>query len=163
MVKRSAGILPYRKKGPTLEVLLGHPGGPYWKRRDQGAWSILKGEYAEDENPEAAARREFIEESGWTLAAPLEPLGETRQRSGKIIIAYAAQADFDTATLSSNVFELEWPPGSNETQSFPEIDRANWFALAEASMKIVPDQVTFLDRLAAGLAQGHAESRQSQV
>ena len=153
MVRRSAGILVYRWRNRRLEVLLGHPGGPYWRRRDRGAWSILKGEYAQDENPEAAARREFREETGWTLTAPLEPLGEIRQRNGKIITAYAAGADFDTATLNSNVFELEWPPGSKKMQSFPEIERADWFVLAEASRKIVPGQVAFLDRLAAGLAR----------
>lgn len=159
MTRRSAGILAYRWKGLRLEVLLGHPGGPYWSRRDQGAWSILKGEFQEGENTESAARREFTEESGWTVAVPLEPLGEIRQRSGKIIIAYAAQADFDTATLSSNMFEIEWPPGSKKTQSFPEIDRADWFALAEAGMKIAPGQAGFLDRLAVGAARPRAGGR----
>jgi predicted NUDIX family NTP pyrophosphohydrolase len=124
MVRRSAGILAYRWKGPRLEVLLGHPGGPFWSRRDQGAWSILKGEYEESENPESAARREFTEESGWTLSVPLESLGEIRQPSGKIVTAYAAEADFDPATLRSNVFEMEWPPGSKRAQLFLEIDRA---------------------------------------
>lgn len=123
MVRRSAGILAYRWKGPRLEVLLGHPGGPFWSRRDQGAWSILKGEYEESENPESAARREFTEESGWTLSVP-QPLGEIRQPSGKIVTAYAAEADFDPATLRSNVFEMEWLPGSKRAQSFPEINRA---------------------------------------
>ncbi len=150
MARRSAGILVYRSQGPRLEVLLGHPGGPFWSRRDQRAWSILKGEYAEGEDPEAAARREFAEETGWSLTGPLEPLGEIRQRGEKIVTAYAACADFDTATLSSNTFELEWPPGSNRTQSFPEIDRAEWFTLEEAGLKIVPGQAGFLDRLAAG-------------
>lgn len=124
MVRRSAGILAYRWKGPRLEVILGHPGGPFWSRRDQGAWSILKGEYEESENPESAARREFTEESGWTLSVPLESLGEIRQPSGKIVTAYAAEADFDPATLRSNVFEMEWPPGSKRAQLFLEIDRA---------------------------------------
>lgn len=159
MARRSAGILVYRWKGQGLEVLLGHPGGPFWSRRDQGAWSILKGEYEEGENPEAAARREFAEESGWTLAAPLEPLGEITQRGGKIITAYAAEADFDPATLSSNVFEMEWPPGTQRTQSFPEIDRAGWFALAEAGVKIVPGQAGFLDRLVAGPARVRGRDR----
>ncbi|MGN6146748.1 MAG: NUDIX domain-containing protein [Mesorhizobium sp.] len=159
MVRHSAGILVYRWKGLRLEVLLGHPGGPFWSRRDQGAWSILKGEYEESENPEAAARREFTEESGWTLSAPLEPLGEIRQRSGKIVTAYAAEADFDPATLRSNVFEMEWPPGSKRTQSFPEIDRACWFVLAEAGTKIVPGQAGFLDRLVAGPARVRDRNR----
>ena len=155
MAKRSAGILAYRWKDRRLEVLLGHPGGPYWNHRDQGAWSILKGEYREGEDPEAAAQREFMEESGWTLSVPLEPLGEIRQRSGKIITAYAAEADLDPGTLRSNVFEMEWPPGSKRTQFFPEIDRAAWFALAEASAKIVSGQTGFLDRLTSGLARLH--------
>jgi predicted NUDIX family NTP pyrophosphohydrolase len=148
MARRSAGILAYRWEGLRLEVLLGHPGGPFWSRRDQGAWSILKGEYEESEDPETAARREFTEESGWILATPLEPLGAIRQRGGKIVTAYAAQADFDPATLRSNVFEMEWPPGSKRTQ----FDRAGWFTLTEAGMKIVPGQAGFLDRLLAGLA-----------
>ncbi len=159
MVRRSAGILVYRWKGPRLEVLLGHPGGPFWSRLDQGAWSILKGEHEESENPEAAARREFTEESGWTLSVPLEPLGEIRQRSGKIITAYAAEADFDPATLRSNIFEMEWPPGSKRTQSFPEIDRAGWFVLAEAGTKIVSGQTGFLDRLVAGPARVRDRNR----
>lgn len=142
-----------------MEVLLGHPGGPFWSQRDQGAWSILKGEYEESENPEAAARREFTEESGWTLSVPLEPLGEIRQRSGKIVTAYAAEADFDPATLRSNVFEMEWPPGSKRTRSFPEIDRACWFVLAEAGTKIVPGQAGFLDRLVAGPARVRDRNR----
>ena len=147
MAKRSAGILAYRWKDRRLEVLLGHPGGPYWNHCDQGAWSILKGEYEESENPEAAARREFMEESGWTLSVPLEPLGEIRQRSGKIVTAYAAEADFDPATLRSNVFEMEWPPNSGQMQSFPEVDRAGWFPLQQAREKIVEGQIPFLDRL----------------
>lgn len=159
MARRSAGILVYRWKGRGLEVLIGHPGGPYWSRRDEGAWSILKGEYEEGEDPEAAARREFAEETGWTLAARLEPLGEIRQPGGKIIAAYAAEADFDTATLSSNAFDLEWPPGSKKTRSFPEIDRVDWFTLAEAGVKIVPGQAGFLDRLAAGLARVRGDGR----
>lgn len=159
MARRSAGILAYRWQGPRLEVLLGHPGGPFWSRRDRGAWSILKGEYEKGEDPEAAARREFNEETGWTLAVPLEPLGEIRQRGGKIVAAYAAQADFDTATLASNAFEMEWPPGSGRIRSFPEIDRAEWFPLAEAAAKIVTGQAGFLDRLAAGLAPASARNR----
>lgn len=151
MVKRSAGILACRWQGSRLEVLLGHPGGPFWSRRDQGAWSILKGEHEEGEAPESAARREFTEETGWAVAVPLEPLGEIKQSGGKIITAYAAQVDFDIATLASNTFEIERPPGSGKEQSFPEIDRTEWFTLAEASAKIVPGQAGFIERLAAGL------------
>lgn len=152
MARRSAGILPYRRRQSFLEVLLGHPGGPFWRRRDKGAWSILKGEYEGGEDPVAAARREFAEETGWTVKAPLESLGEIRQSGGKIITAYATQADFDTATLNSNAFVLEWPPGTSRMQSFPEIDRAQWFPLEDAMQAIVPGQAEFLDRLAAGIA-----------
>ncbi len=153
MPRRSAGILPYRQKGGALEVLLGHPGGPFWRSRDLGAWSILKGEYDAGEDSEAAALREFTEETGWSLDVALEPLGEIRQRSGKIVTAYAAHADFDVATLVSNTFDLEWPPRGGTVQRFPEIDRAQWFNLADACATIVPGQAAFLDRLAAGL--GH--------
>jgi predicted NUDIX family NTP pyrophosphohydrolase len=151
MIRRSAGILAYRWRQNALEVLLGHPGGPFWSRRDEGTWSILKGEYEGDEDLEAAARREFTEETGWVMTAPLEPLGEIRQRGGKIVTAYAARADFDPATLVSNTFQMEWPPGSGRMRPFPEIDRVQWFTLADAEAKIVPGQVGFLDRLAAGL------------
>lgn len=151
MIRRSAGILAYRWRQNALEVLLGHPGGPFWSRRDEGTWSILKGEYEGGENPEAAALREFTEETGWVMTAPLEPLGEIKQRGGKAVTAYAAQADFDPATLVSNTFRMEWPPGSGRMRPFPEIDRVQWFTLADAEAKIVPGQAGFLDRLAAGL------------
>lgn len=152
MPRRSAGILPYRRNGGVIEVLLGHPGGPFWRARDLGAWSVFKGEYDESENAEAAALREFGEETGWSLDVALEPLGEVTQRGGKIVTAYAARADFDAATLVSNTFELEWPPRGGIMQSFPEIDRAQWFSLTEARARIIPGQVAFLDRLAAGPA-----------
>jgi predicted NUDIX family NTP pyrophosphohydrolase len=151
MIRRSAGILAYRWRQNALEALLGHPGGPFWSRRDEGTWSILKGEYEGGENPEAAARREFTEETGWVMTAPLEPLGEIKQRGGKIVTAYAAQVDFDPATLVSNTFQMEWPPGSGRMRPFPEIDRVQWFTLADAEAKILPGQAGFLDRLAAGL------------
>ncbi len=138
-------------------MLLGHPGGPFWRSRDLGAWSILKGEYDPDESPEAAALREFTEETGWSLDVALEPLGEVRQRSGKIVTAYAARADFDVATLVSNTFEMEWPPHGGTLQRFPEIDRAQWFNLTDACARIVPGQGAFLDRLAAGL--GHVTAQ----
>jgi predicted NUDIX family NTP pyrophosphohydrolase len=151
MIRRSAGILAYRWRQNALEVLLGHPGGPFWSRRDEGTWSILKGEYEGGENPEAAALREFTEETGWVTIAPLEPLGEIKQRGGKVVTAYAVQADFDPATLVSNTFQMEWPPGSGRMRPFPEIDRVQWFTLADAEAKILPGQAGFLDRLAAGL------------
>jgi predicted NUDIX family NTP pyrophosphohydrolase len=156
MTRRSAGILAYRRRD-SLEVLLGHPGGPFWSRRDEGSWSILKGEYDEGEDPEAAARREFNEETGWVVTGPVEPLGEIRQRGGKIVTVYAAEADFDPATLVSNIFTLEWPPRSSRMRSFPEIDRVQWFTLAEAGSKVVPGQAGFLDRLAAGLPRARAD------
>ena len=153
MTRRSAGILAYRWRRDSLEVLLGHPGGPFWSRRDDGSWSILKGEYDEGEDPEAAARREFTEETGWAVTVPIEPLGGIRQRGGKIVTAYAAEADFDPATLVSNAFKLEWPPGSGRIRPFPEIDRVQWFTVAEAESKIVPGQAGFIDRLAVGLSR----------
>jgi len=154
MVRRSAGIVVYRIVKRGIEVLLVHPGGPFWKNRDLGAWSIPKGEYAEGEDVEAAARREFAEETGWPPGTELAPLGDVRQRGGKLVTAFAAQGDFDAATLASNTFEMEWPPGSRRRQSFAEVDRAGWFTLAEARKKILPAQAELLDRvekLCAGL------------
>jgi predicted NUDIX family NTP pyrophosphohydrolase len=147
MAAKSAGILVYRRRAGTIEVLLVHPGGPFWARRDTGAWSIPKGEYSDDEDAEAAARREFAEETGWTIKGELKPLGEVRQKAGKAVTAFAGRGDFDPATLNSNRFEMEWPPKSGRTASFPEVDRAGWFGLAEAAEKIIEGQRTLLDRL----------------
>lgn len=126
-------------------------GGPFWARKDEGAWSIPKGEYAPDEEPLAAARREFAEELG--APAPVdvryEALGSVRQRGGKVVTVWAAESDFDASVITSNTFEMEWPPGSGHRQAFPELDRAAWFDLAVARLKIVPAQVEFLDRLVA--------------
>jgi predicted NUDIX family NTP pyrophosphohydrolase len=130
-------------------VLLAHPGGPFWRRRDDGAWSIVKGEYGEDEDAEAAARREFAEETGWPVAGPLLLLGELRQAGGKQVTAFALERDFAPETMRSNLFEIEWPPRSGTLQSFPEIDRVGWFDLATARRKILPAQAPFLDRLEA--------------
>ena len=149
MAARSAGIVVYRKRAETIEVLLVHPGGPFWSNRDSGAWSIPKGEYPEDEDAEAAARREFEEETGWTIASDLLPLGEIRQKAGKTVTAFAAEGDFDTASLDSNRFEIEWPPKSGRIAAFPEVDRAGWFALDEAREKIIEGQRPLLDRLEA--------------
>lgn len=149
MAAKSAGVLVYRKQGGALQVLLVHPGGPFWAKRDAGAWSIPKGEYADEEQPEAAARREFAEETGWTLAGDLTPLGEVRQKAGKAVTAFSAEGDFDPATLKSNDFEMEWPPRSGRRKSFPEVDRAKWFSLEEASEKMIEGQRPLLDRLAA--------------
>jgi predicted NUDIX family NTP pyrophosphohydrolase len=150
--KRSAGILLYRAAAAAApEVLLVHPGGPYWAKRDLGAWTIPKGEYEEEEAARACALRELGEELG--PAAPrlqseqLIDLGAVRQKSGKVVEAWAAEGDFDPAALSSNTFVLEWPPRSGAEREFPEVDRAEWFGLDEARHKIIAAQAEFLDRL----------------
>jgi predicted NUDIX family NTP pyrophosphohydrolase len=144
----SAGLLLHRIRDGRREVLLGHMGGPFWARKDEGAWSILKGEYAEGEDPLAAARREFEEETGSAApaGAALE-LGEVRQSSGKRVTAWAVEGDFDPSTLRSNTFEIEWPPRSGRMREFPEIDRAAWFDTATARTKLVRAQTAFVDRL----------------
>jgi predicted NUDIX family NTP pyrophosphohydrolase len=151
MALKSAGVLLYRREGGELRVLLVHPGGPFWAKKDAGAWSIPKGEYAEGEEPEAAARREFEEELGIALDIELRPLGEAVQPSRKRVIAFAGEGDLDIAAIRSNSFEIEWPPRSGKRQSFPEIDRAGWFTLDEARAKILPGQRVFLDRLSERL------------
>jgi predicted NUDIX family NTP pyrophosphohydrolase len=143
----------YRNAASKLEVLLVHPGGPYWRRKDEGAWTIPKGEMNTDEDAAAAAIREFSEETGLVLAAPLQPLGEIRQRGGKRVIAFAVEGDLDVAAITSNSFEIEWPPRSGKMQSFPEIDRAEWFDLPAAHVKIIDGQRPLLDRLAECLGQ----------
>jgi predicted NUDIX family NTP pyrophosphohydrolase len=145
---KSAGILLYKSENGALKVLLVHPGGPFWARKDAGAWSIPKGEYAEGEDPQAAARREFEEELGVALEGELEPLGEAVQPSRKRVLAYAVEGDLDPDGIVSNVFEIEWPPKSGRKQSFPEVDRAGWFTLEEARKKLLPGQRILLDRLA---------------
>jgi predicted NUDIX family NTP pyrophosphohydrolase len=150
----SAGILLYRRAGPQLEVLLVHPGGPYWRGKDEGAWSIPKGEMAADEDAQDAARREFSEETGIALPGPLEPLGEIRQRGGKRVVAFAVAGDADALAIKSNSFEIEWPPRSGKLQAFPEIDRAGWFDLSAARAKILEGQRPLLDRLAERLGYG---------
>ena len=147
MAVRSAGILLYKHEAGEVRVLLVHPGGPFWAKKDAGAWSIPKGEYGDGEDPEAAARREFEEELGVALTGELRPLGEAVQPSRKRVIAYACGGDLDVAAIRSNSFEIEWPPKSGRRQSFPEIDRARWFTLDEAREKILPGQRVFLDRL----------------
>jgi predicted NUDIX family NTP pyrophosphohydrolase len=144
----SAGLLMYRQ-GATgeFEVLLAHPGGPFWRNRDDGAWSLPKGEYREPEDALSAARREFTEETGFDVTLPLLPLGEITQKSGKRISAWAFRGDCEPACLRSNTFEIEWPPRSGRRQSFPEIDRVQWFGLGEARRKLLPAQCELLDRL----------------
>jgi predicted NUDIX family NTP pyrophosphohydrolase len=147
-VAPSAGLLLYRRGPSGLQVLLGHMGGPFWSRKDAAAWSIPKGEYVADEDPLAAARREFLEELG-APPPPGEPvaLGPVRQRNGKVVTVWAQAGDFDATGAVSNTFEMEWPPRSGRFQSFPEIDRAEWFDLDIARERIVAGQVEFLDRL----------------
>jgi predicted NUDIX family NTP pyrophosphohydrolase len=148
MPEVSAGILLYRHAAGGIEVLLVHPGGPFWARKDDGAWSIPKGLIDPGEQPESAARREFAEETGVELlAGPLLPLGSLRQPSGKTVIGFAFEGEFEPGSLSSNSFEMEWPPRSGRRRSFPEIDRADWFGVDEARQKLLKGQLPFLDAL----------------
>ena len=142
----------YRQRGHGLEVLLVHPGGPFWARRDWGAWSIPKGELSPGEDPLVGARREVAEELGWTPTGDALPLTPIVQKAGKVVQAWAMRADWDPATLRSNTFELEWPRGSGRMQRFPEVDRAVWFPLAEARKRILPSQLPLLAELVQLLA-----------
>jgi len=151
MAKESAGLLIYRKRGRALEVLLVHPGGPFWKNKDAGAWSIPKGEIDPGEDAEAAARREVAEEIGLTVTAPLRRLVSIRQKGQKLVHAWAAEADCDAAAIRSNTFSMMWPPRSGRMQEFPEVDRAAWFGLDEARRRINPAQAALLDDLAASM------------
>jgi predicted NUDIX family NTP pyrophosphohydrolase len=146
--RRSAGLLLYRLRDGRLEVFLGHMGGPFWAKKDDGAWSLPKGEYGEEEEPELAARREFEEETGSPPPdGPLLPLGEVRQAGGKRVVAWALEGDLDAATVKSNTFAMEWPPRSGRYASFPEIDRAAWFDVATAKQKLVRGQIRFVELL----------------
>lgn len=150
-MKISAGLLMYRIGKDGIEVLLAHPGGPFWQHKDAGAWTIPKGLTNEGEAPLEAAQREFREETGLAPAGPFVFLGSARQMGGKVVHAFAFEGDCDPARIASNSFELEWPSGSGKVRRFPEIDRAGWFALPAAREKIVKGQAVFLDRLAAAL------------
>ena len=153
MSKRSAGILIYRRNGEKLEVLLVHPGGPFWIKKDQGAWSIPKGEVAEGEDLLLAARRELREETGLVPSGDFIDLGTAKQKSGKTVYAWAVEVNRNvTVSQSSSVFELEWPPHSGKKQTFPEVDRGEFFSAAEAETKINPSQRVFLERLLEHLA-----------
>lgn len=150
MAKTSAGILLYRGEGDSLEVLLVHPGGPFWAKKDEGAWSIPKGELEDGEESRVCALRELEEEIGSSLGLVPEQLGglgEVRLKSGKRVHGWAAEGDFDPAILRSNTFEMEWPPRSGKEREFPEVDRAEWFSPERARLKINPAQAAFLDRL----------------
>ena len=158
--KHSAGVLLYRRRGEEVEFLLVHPGGPFWRRKDDGAWTIPKGQVEDEEEPRACAIRELEEELG--PAPELDPeqlieLGSIRQKAGKLVEAWAAEADFDPATLASNTFSMEWPPRSGSEQEFPEVDRAEWFDLEKAREKVLPAQAELLDRLLERLGSEDGE------
>jgi predicted NUDIX family NTP pyrophosphohydrolase len=155
MARRSAGLLLYRRRDGAVELLLVHPGGPLWARRDAGAWSIPKGEVGEGEEPRAVALREFEEETGHPPPrGELVALGEVRQRGGKLVTAWAAAGDLDPAAITSNTFTLEWPPRSGNRREFPEVDRAGWFDPATAREKLLAAQAELVDRLLAALGEG---------
>jgi predicted NUDIX family NTP pyrophosphohydrolase len=154
MPKRSAGLLMYRRRGGALELLLVHPGGPFWAKKDEGAWSIPKGEYDDGEAPLAVAKREFAEEVGAVPDGDFIDLGEVTQPGRKVVRAFALEGDFDVARLQSNTFEIEWPPKSGRRRSFPEVDRAGWFAPDGARRKILAGQRAFIERLVARVEKG---------
>ena len=151
--KQSAGLLMFRRReGRPLEVLLAHPGGPLWARKDLGAWTIPKGEYTDAEEPLVAAQREFVEETGFSPVAPFISLSAVKQKSGKVVSAWAFEGDCDPSELRSNTFQLEWPKGSGRMHDWPEVDRAAWFSIEEARARILPAQGPLLDRLLERLA-----------
>lgn len=152
MSKPSAGILLYRERSTQLEVLLVHFGGPFWARKDRGAWSIPKGEVEPNEDPLAAARRELEEETGVSASGELRPLDPIRQAGGKVVHAWAMQGDVDPSAVKSNTFAMEWPPNSGRQQEFPEIDRAQWFGVDVAEEKIMQSQIGFIVQLRTMLA-----------
>ena len=145
--KRSAGILLYRRAQGEIQVFLAHPGGPYWAKKDAGAWTIPKGEIGEGEDPLAAAKREFEEEIGVRLEGDFRELKGVRQKGGKLVVAWAIEGDCDAAAITSNVFSMEWPPKSGKRAEFPEVDRAAWFTLPEARSRILESQAPLLDQL----------------
>ncbi|MGO8771990.1 MAG: NUDIX domain-containing protein [Mycobacterium sp.] len=161
MAKLSAGVLVYRTRDGAVEVLIAHPGGPFWARRDDGVWSIPKGEYTDGEDPWEAAQREFSEELGLAVAAgPRLDLGALKQPSGKLVTVFAVEADLDVTDARSNTFPLEWPKGSGTIKEFPEVDRVGWFTVTQARTKLLKGQRAFLDRLMthpalAGLREGN--------
>jgi predicted NUDIX family NTP pyrophosphohydrolase len=153
MAKKSAGILLYRSTFQRIEFLLVHPGGPFWAKKDAGAWSIPKGEFNDDENPLEAAKREFQEELGKTLTGNLMPLRPVKQAGGKLIYAFTMEQDFDVSNFRSNTFTMEWPPKSGKQKEFPEVDKAGWFDADTTRIKLNVGQVTFLDELLTYLKQ----------
>jgi predicted NUDIX family NTP pyrophosphohydrolase len=155
MAKRSAGLLMYRLKQDGIEVFLVHPGGPYWATKDEGAWTIPKGEYDDEEEPFAAARREFFEETGFTADGEFHSLGEVRQKSGKLVTAWAFVGDCDPTQLKSNTCEIEWPPKSGKRLQIPEIDRGQWFTMDEARAYVRTELNELLLRLHSLIRRDH--------
>ena len=153
MPKQSAGLLMYRRKDDRVEFFLVHPGGPFWAKKDHGAWTIPKGEYADGEDPLAAARREFEEETGFSASGDFTDLGTIKQTGGKLVSVWAFEGDCDPTALASNPFQMEWPPRSGRLAEFPEVDRGAWFSLAEASERILASQQPILNLLTDRLAQ----------
>lgn len=154
MAKTSAGVLLYRRTGSLLEVFLVHPGGPFWAKKEDGAWSIPKGEFAEGEDPVAVAKREFEEETGFPLKGALEALEPVKQTGGKIVYAWASEGEIDASAIHSNTFSIEWPPHSGKNQEFPEVDRASWFDPDTARRKILKSQMPLLEQLWEKLREG---------
>jgi predicted NUDIX family NTP pyrophosphohydrolase len=148
-MKRSAALLVYRRTGSGTEVFLVHPGGPFWAKKDLGAWSIPKGEFDEDEDGLAAAKREFLEEVGQAIEGNFIALTPVKQRGGKVVHTWAVEGEVDAAAVKSNEFEMEWPPRSGRTARFPEVDRGQWFPMVEALRRILPAQVPILEELLA--------------
>jgi predicted NUDIX family NTP pyrophosphohydrolase len=147
MGKKAAGILLYRRKGSSLEVFLIHPGGPFWANKDESSWSIPKGEFLENEDPLTAAKREFQEETGFSVEGPFASIGFIKQSSGKTVQAWACEGDLDASAIQSNSFQIEWPPRSGKYQEFPEADRAEWLPIALARKKILKVQLPLLEKL----------------
>jgi predicted NUDIX family NTP pyrophosphohydrolase len=152
MPKQSAGVLLYRKLNDVLQVLLVHPGGPFWKNKDEGAWSIPKGEYEDDEDALDAAKREFYEETGQYIDGEFIALNPIKLKSGKTVQAWAVEGDIDHHQIKSNLFEMEWPPKSGKMQAFAEVDRGDWFTIEQAKVKINPAQVALVEELAVSIS-----------
>jgi predicted NUDIX family NTP pyrophosphohydrolase len=159
MPKQSAGLLAYRRQGDRVEFFLVHPGGPFWQKKDLGAWSIPKGEFADGEDPLEAARREFQEETGVIVPGPFTPLTPIKQRSGKTVYAWLSPADFDATRITSNTFTMEWPPRSGTLSEFPEVDRAEWLTLEAACERILEAQRPLLIEAGEILSTGGRSSR----
>lgn len=154
MAKASAGILMFRRTGGQVEVLLVHPGGPFWAKKDLASWSIPKGEYEPSENPLDAAKREFYEETGFEVSGEFHLLEAIKQSGGKIVTAWAVEGNCDASKIKSNMFSMEWPPHSGRQSEFPEVDRAEWFSVAQAKLKILKGQIGLIDQLVAAMDSG---------